>query len=95
MVCSSVRYNAEDFFLAKDNQFLATDFDFGARIFSEEDTIVDRHLRSNAVARISGFARTHGFDDPFGGLLLGCVWDVNSTGSLRLALDPLHNDPIG
>src|SRR5271157_1597331 len=84
--------DAEDFFLAHDQEVFAVDLDFGAGILAEQNAVARFHVQREGLALVVGLAAAYGDDFAFLWLVFGGVGDDDATpGGFGLFYTTDHN----
>src|SRR3954468_16423621 len=97
LCCASARCSAddaEDVFLAHDQELVADDLDLGAGVGAEEHRVADLDRERRALAVIQELAFADGDDLAFLGLLLRALGEQDSAGGALLGFDALNENAV-
>ena len=86
--------DGEDFVLAHDEELLAIELDFLARVLAEQDEVAGLDVERDALAVVLHLAVAGGDDLALLGLFLGAVGDDDPADFLFAFLEALNNDAV-
>ena len=86
--------DAEDFFLAHNQEFLAIDLDLGAGILAEQDAVAGLDVERENLAFVVGLALADGDDFALLGLFLGGVRDDDAAPDGFAFFDAANQDAV-